>query len=93
MGAESGGFEGDYANLKIPRELVLKIDAYVKDNPWGYRSRAEVVMEAVRAFLRSAEAERSGWRRTSPSGQPTTAQKGGEGDDEGDHEGPRKRRR
>ncbi|MHB8585214.1 MAG: ribbon-helix-helix domain-containing protein [Thermoplasmatota archaeon] len=55
--------EVDYYNLKLPGELVKKIDAYVEGNPWGYRSRAEVVTEAVRTFLRHAETEQGGWNR------------------------------
>jgi Arc/MetJ-type ribon-helix-helix transcriptional regulator len=39
-----------------------KADRYVDDNPWGYRSRAEVVAAAVREFLQRAAEERGGWK-------------------------------
>jgi len=40
---------GRYATVKIPFELAAKLDVLV--NELGYRSRAEVVNDAIRRFL------------------------------------------
>jgi len=40
----------DYVPIKLPKELVDLIDKLV--GKYGFRSRAEVVKEAVRIFLR-----------------------------------------
>jgi metal-responsive CopG/Arc/MetJ family transcriptional regulator len=40
---------GRYATVKIPYELAAKLDVLV--NELGYRSRAEVVNDAIRRFL------------------------------------------
>jgi metal-responsive CopG/Arc/MetJ family transcriptional regulator len=42
---------GRYATVKIPYELAAKLDVLV--NELGYRSRAEVVNDAIRRFLDS----------------------------------------
>jgi len=42
----------DYVTVKIPRELAEYIDKIVKSKRYGYRSRAEFVIEAVREKLR-----------------------------------------
>lgn len=38
-----------YATVKIPEELAEALDGACKD--WGYRSRAEMVDDAVRLFI------------------------------------------
>ena len=54
---------GRYATVKIPEELAKTLDGF--SEAWGYRSRAEMVDEAIRMFilrmkeLRQAEGRRS----------------------------------
>lgn len=38
-----------YATVKIPSELADKLDEFVSD--LGYRSRAEIVNDAIRRFI------------------------------------------
>ena len=45
-----------YVTVKIPRELASKLDNYVED--LGYRSRAEIVNDAIRRYI--DERRRSG---------------------------------
>ena len=40
-----------YVNVSIPEELAKKIDEYISKSKLGYRSRAEVVTEAVRKLM------------------------------------------
>ncbi len=40
-----------YVNVSIPEELAKKIDEYIKKSKLGYRSRAEVVGEALRKLI------------------------------------------
>jgi len=40
---------GNYATVKIPQELAAKLDEFVAD--LGYRSRAEIVNDAIRRFI------------------------------------------
>ena len=40
-----------YSTVRIPKELIDQIDAFLKKQSLGYTSRAEVVKEAVRSFL------------------------------------------
>lgn len=40
-----------YVNVSIPEELAEKIDELIKNSKLGYRSRAEVVSDAVRRLL------------------------------------------
>ncbi len=42
---------GRYATVKIPYELASKLDVLVSD--LGYRSRAEIVNDAIRRFIDS----------------------------------------
>jgi len=37
-----------YANVKVPQELIEEVDKLVKNRILGYRSRAELIMEAIR---------------------------------------------
>jgi metal-responsive CopG/Arc/MetJ family transcriptional regulator len=54
---------GRYATVKIPEELAKTLDGFTE--AWGYRSRAEIVDEAIRAYilrmkeLKQAESRRS----------------------------------
>ncbi len=53
---------GRYATVKIPEELAKTLDGF--SEAWGYRSRAEMVDEAIRMYilrmkeLRQAESRR-----------------------------------
>jgi Ribbon-helix-helix protein, copG family len=38
-----------YTTVKIPTELAAKLDAFASD--LGYRSRAEIVNDAIRRFI------------------------------------------
>lgn len=40
-----------YVNVSVPEELAKQIDEYMKKSKLGYRSRAEVVIEAVRRLM------------------------------------------
>jgi len=40
-----------YVNVSIPEDLSKKIDEYIKTSKLGYRSRAEVLIEAVRILI------------------------------------------
>lgn len=39
---------GDYVTLKIPRELSNEIDQIIQSGTLGYRSRAELAIDAIR---------------------------------------------
>jgi metal-responsive CopG/Arc/MetJ family transcriptional regulator len=41
-----------YTTVHLPPDLGQELDRYLQANRWGYRSRGEVVAEAVRTFLR-----------------------------------------
>lgn len=42
----------EYITLKLPKSLVEEIDRFIAENPQlGYKSRAEVVKEAVRQMI------------------------------------------
>ncbi len=41
-----------YTNVAIPEELAKEIDDYTKKSKMGFRSRAEFVIEAIRAKLK-----------------------------------------
>lgn len=40
-----------YVNVSIHEDLAQKIDKYIEDSKLGYRSRAEVVSQALRELL------------------------------------------
>jgi len=40
---------GKYTTVKIPEELAQALDSFSK--AWGYRSRAEMVDEAIRMYI------------------------------------------
>jgi len=45
----------EYSTVRIPKELVDRVDAFLKRQSLGYTSRAEVVKDAVRDFLEKWE--------------------------------------
>jgi len=61
---------GKYATVKIPAELASKLDSSCKH--WGYRSRAEMVDEAIRLFIgRMNQMEVKSEEKRGPSPPPT----------------------
>jgi metal-responsive CopG/Arc/MetJ family transcriptional regulator len=44
----------EYATVRLPKELMDQIDAFLKQQTLGYTSRAELVKDAVRGFLANA---------------------------------------
>jgi metal-responsive CopG/Arc/MetJ family transcriptional regulator len=40
-----------YVTVKLPKKLVDQIDAVIEQQNLGYASRAELVKDAIRAFL------------------------------------------
>ena len=48
-GANSPPLRAKYATVKIPLDLATKLDKFVAD--MGYRSRAEIVNDAIRRFI------------------------------------------
>lgn len=40
-----------YVNVSIPEELAKKVDEFIVKSKVGYRSRAEVVIEALRRLI------------------------------------------
>ena len=40
-----------YVNVSIPEELAAKVDDFMAKSKSGYRSRAEVVIEALRRLM------------------------------------------
>jgi len=40
-----------FRTASIPEELADIIDVFLEENRWGYRSRAEVIVQATREFL------------------------------------------
>lgn len=41
-----------YVNVSIHEDLAKQVDDYIKNSKLGYRSRAEVVSQAVRNLVR-----------------------------------------
>jgi len=46
-----GKMRAKYVNISIHEDLAKEIDEYIKKAKRGYRSRAEVVSDAVRRLL------------------------------------------
>ena len=46
-----GTMRAKYVNISIHEDLAKKIDAFMKNSKEGYRSRAEVVSDAVRRLI------------------------------------------
>lgn len=40
-----------YITIKLPPEIIVEIDYFIKNKKWGFRSRGEFVKEAVRRQL------------------------------------------
>ena len=40
--------QGDYVTVRIPRELADEIDRIIRSGTLGYRTRAEIVNDAIR---------------------------------------------
>ena len=45
------GVMGEYVIIKIPKELVDKMDVVIKNRLCGYRSRAEIASEGIRIIM------------------------------------------
>ena len=45
--------EKDWIYIGLPKEIVDKINMVVKSKKWGFRSRNDYVLEAVKMDLRS----------------------------------------
>jgi Arc/MetJ-type ribon-helix-helix transcriptional regulator len=48
---------GGYTSVSLPSEVVDRIDEFVEHEgkDWGYRSRPDVITDAVRRFIREWE--------------------------------------
>lgn len=42
----------EYTTIKLPNDLVTKIDAFIEHSDDGYTSRTDVIKHAVREFFR-----------------------------------------
>lgn len=40
-----------YVNVSIHEDLAKKIDEYIKQSNLGFRSRAELISEAIRKYM------------------------------------------
>jgi metal-responsive CopG/Arc/MetJ family transcriptional regulator len=47
-----------WKTVQVPKELVDQVDEVIKSGKYGYASRAELIRDAIRAFL--AEKGKSG---------------------------------
>jgi len=45
--------EDDYVTVRIPRKLADEIDEIIRSGTLGYKTRAEVVKEAIRLRIES----------------------------------------
>lgn len=45
------GTNRDYVHISLARELAKRVDHFLDESTWGFKSRAEVVHVAVREFL------------------------------------------
>jgi metal-responsive CopG/Arc/MetJ family transcriptional regulator len=45
----------EYTTVRLPKELMNHVDAFLQRQNLGYTSRAEVVKDAVRDFLSKIE--------------------------------------
>jgi metal-responsive CopG/Arc/MetJ family transcriptional regulator len=55
-----------YTTLAIPDTLIGRVDAFIKKNSWGYRSRGEVTAAALREFLLRYAGAESGVTEVKP---------------------------
>ena len=49
--------EDEYTTIKVPNDLIVKTDCYIGKN--GYKSRSEIVKEALRDFFATHKLEAS----------------------------------
>jgi metal-responsive CopG/Arc/MetJ family transcriptional regulator len=42
----------NYVNISVPSDIINEIDACLRQNQRGYRSRAEFVLDAIRTHIR-----------------------------------------
>ena len=40
-----------YIGIALPESLIKQIDKIVRDDKWGYKSRAELAKEAIRKLI------------------------------------------
>ncbi|HWG92554.1 MAG TPA: hypothetical protein VNZ52_17035 [Candidatus Thermoplasmatota archaeon] len=52
-----------YTSISLPDALLDQVEEYLRDNRWGYRSKAEVISTAIREFLQREETKSGGWKR------------------------------
>lgn len=41
----------NYTTIAVPDALAARLDAFVKNNSWGFRNRGEIAAAALREFL------------------------------------------
>lgn len=44
-----------YGTIRLPEQLIARVERFVESNDWGYRTKAEVVAAALREFLQRHE--------------------------------------
>jgi len=44
---------GNWVSVGIPKEIAVRIDRAIESGQWGFRSRNDYVLEAVKTDLRS----------------------------------------
>jgi hypothetical protein len=53
MMPRKGRGRGKWAYLGIPKEIAERIDKVIDSEQWGFRSRSDYVLEAVKMDLRT----------------------------------------
>lgn len=56
---KNNGNNDDYSTLKIPKALADEIDEIIRNGTLGYRSRAELVTEAIRRRIEELSSNNS----------------------------------
>lgn len=49
----------NYITIKLPKDLVEQLDAFLEQQNLGYTSRAELVKDALRSFLTKMKQEKA----------------------------------
>ena len=44
---------GNWVSVGLPKEIAVRIDKVIESGQWGFRSRNDYVLEAVKTDLRS----------------------------------------
>jgi metal-responsive CopG/Arc/MetJ family transcriptional regulator len=44
---------GNWVSVGIPKEIALRIDQVIDSSQWGFRSRNDYVLEAIKMDLRT----------------------------------------